>query len=280
MRWTRATPLPRIASFTALLLASAMCMSGGLACRRERSDPAPGSARLVVFAASSLRDVFTELGGEFRRQSPGVELVFNFAGTQELRTQLEHGAAADVFAAADRRHMQALADRGGVERPVVFARNEPVLIVSREAAAAARVPDFWSLAEAERIALGATEVPIGRYTNELLARAQSVRGGAFRNRVEAKVVSRELNVRQVLTKVRLGEAEAGIVYRTDARGVTDVTQVEIPPEVNVLAEYPIAVVRHAASPALAQAFVDVVRSREGREALERAGFTLPPDEVR
>src|SRR5690606_19045807 len=124
---------------------------------------------------------------------PGVELTFNFAGTQELRTQLEHGAAVDVFASADQRHMDELVRASRVTGPVVFARNEPVIVVS--SASSSSAPSLAALPSATRTVAATPEVPIGRYTLQILDRPQSTRGADFRARVEAKVASRELNVR-------------------------------------------------------------------------------------
>lgn len=256
------------------LLVLAACLVALFGCGRSEPSPAPREDRLVVFAAASLREVFTAMGEDFERAHAGVEVTFNFAGTQELRAQLEHGAAADVLASADQRHMDELVKSGHAVAPVVFARNEPVLVVARESAGTIR--GLADLPGAARIVLGAPEVPIGRYALQILDRASASLGADFRARVEAKVVSRELNVRQVLTKVRLGEAQAGVVYRTDAQAAQDgVTVAAIPPEVNVIAEYPIAVVAGAAHPGLARAWVDLVRSEAGQSALRRAGFLAP-----
>ncbi|WP_437591379.1 molybdate ABC transporter substrate-binding protein [Sorangium sp. So ce1000] len=260
-RLLRALPL--------LILAACLAVLGGC----DRSEPASAQRedKLVVFAAASLRDVFTALGEDFKRSHAGVEVTFNFAGTQELRTQLEHGAAVDVFASADQRHMDELVKAGRAAGPVVFARNEPVLVVASESAAAIR--GLADLPAATRIVIGTPEVPIGRYTLQILDRASASLGADFRARVESKVVSREPNVRQVLAKVRLGEAQAGVVYRADAQAAQDgVVVVAIPPEVNVIAEYPIAVVSAAAHPGLARAWVDLVLSEAGQGALRRAGF--------
>jgi molybdate transport system substrate-binding protein len=225
----------------------------------------------VVFAAASLRDAFTSIQAGFTRAHPGAKVVFNFAGTQELRTQLEQGAEADVLAAADVRHMDDLRTAGRVEAPAIFARNELVVVVSREAAQTVRT--FDALPNAARIVLGAPEAPIGRYAEQALDRARKVFGDDFRARVEAKVASRELNVRQVFAKVSLGEADAGIVYRSDVRaGERGVSVVTIPPEVNVVAEYPIATVARSAHAARAREWVAFVLSSEGQAALVDAGF--------
>jgi molybdate transport system substrate-binding protein len=125
--------------------------------------------------------------------------------------------------------------------------------------------------------LGALEVPIGKYTEQLLARASVRYGQDFTSRVEARVVSRELNVRQVLARVVLGEADAGIVYRTDATAQHDrVSVVLIDPELNVIAEYPMAILTETARPHLGAAWVSLVRSQTGRKLLQSFGFSTPP----
>jgi molybdate transport system substrate-binding protein len=128
---------------------------------------------------------------------------------------------------------------------------------------------------AERIVIGVPEVPIGKYALQILDNASRSLGADFRARVEARIVSRELNVRQVLAKVALGEADAGIVYRTDIGTNRDnVSIVTIPPEMNVIAKYPIAVVRAAAHPKLAQQWVAFILSEPGQEILRGAGFIV------
>jgi molybdate transport system substrate-binding protein len=240
------------------------------ACHGERLSLEDGETGLTVFAAASLRDVFTALGAELERAHPGVKVTFNFAGTQELRTQLEQGAQADVFASADQHHMDELVMTSRVSSPVVFARNEPVVVVATDSAR--KIASFANLPTAERIVVGAREVPIGRYTAQILERA----GAEFRAQVEAKIVSRELNVKQVLAKVSLGEAQAGVVYRTDALAAAEsVEVVTIPENVNVIAEYPIAIVSDAPHRDLARAWIDLVLSSAGRRALKKAGFILP-----
>jgi molybdate transport system substrate-binding protein len=239
-----------------------------------RAEAEGKKTQLVVFAAASLQDAFTELGSQFEG-THGVEITFNFAGSQELRTQLEHGAAADVFASADQKQMAELVTASRVKAPIVFARNEPVIVVSHTAQE--KIRKLADLPSAERIVIGAPEVPIGRYTLEVLDRAStSGLGEDFRKRVEARVVSRELNVRQVLAKVALGEADVGIVYRTDTRTIRDgVSIVTVPLDVNVIAEYPIAVVEGARHPESAEAWRDFVLSPDGQRVLGRFGF-IPP----
>src|SRR5262245_28216071 len=226
---------------------------------------------VTVFAAASLRDVFGALGTTFEREHPGSKVQFNFAGSQELRTQLENGAPADVFVSADAKHMDAARKAGLVDAPKIFATNAPVIVVP--AGNPGKVRSFADLASVKRLVIGAPEVPIGTYTLQILDKAKSRLGADFPARVQARVVSRELNVRQVLTKVTLGEAEAGIVYRTDAQSAGDkVRVVEIPAEFNVLAEYPIATVTRAPQAALAREWVALVTGPAGQAALEGAGF--------
>jgi molybdate transport system substrate-binding protein len=231
----------------------------------------PAEGRLVVFAATSLKDAFTRLSADFKRAHAGVEVTFNFAGTQELRTQVEQGAAADVFASADLKHMAELVKAGRVSAPVTFARNEPVIVVAKDSAT--QIGGIADLKTASQLVMGLPDVPIGRYTLQILDNAAKTLGADFRTRVEANVVSREPNVRQVLAKVSLGEAQAGIVYRTDANAAKDqVVVVTIPPEMNVIAEYPIAVMADAAHPTLARDWVALVVSPEGQAVLSAAGL--------
>ncbi len=222
-----------------------------------------GKARaeeLTVFAASSLREVFSELARQFEEQHQGVKVALQFAGSQELRVQLDNGAAADVFASADEKQMALLG--GQAPRPRIFAHNQPVLVVPRDNPAGLRV--FQDLPKAHRIVLGAAEVPIGAYSDRILAAAHLELG--------SRVVSRELNVRQVLAKVELGEADAAIVYRTDAARRA-VQVIPIPPELNVTAHYPVAVLANSRQPALAAQFVELLRSPAGAATLARFGFT-------
>jgi molybdate transport system substrate-binding protein len=226
---------------------------------------------LVLFEAASLKDVFGRLAKTFEAANPGAEVVANAAGSQELRTQIEHGAAADVFASADRNHMDALAAEKLVDAPVVFACNEPVVVV--RAGLAPPLATFADLPRVERVVVGVPEVPIGRYTRQILDKARAKLGATFTKRVEARIVSRELNVRQVLAKVVLGEADAGIVYRSDAlTAAGKVRVVDIPRDLNVIAEYPIAMLHTAPHTDLAWRFIALVKSADGVAMLREAGF--------
>jgi molybdate transport system substrate-binding protein len=255
-----------------LVLASSLFQGG---CDRSEATAAARERELVVFAAASLRESFSRMGDAFEKSHANVKVRFNFAGSQELRTQIEHGASVDVFASADQRHMNELVKAKKVQNPTVFATNEPVVIVPKDRPAPQI--EFADLPSAGRIVIGTPEVPIGRYTLQILDQASKSFGSEFRSRVEARVASRELNVRQVLSKVSLGEADAAIVYRTDAAAACDsVAMVTIPPELNVIAEYPIAVLEGAPKPELARAWVALVLSEQGRTLLKKAAFVVPP----
>ena len=233
------------------------------------------NTELAVFAAASLKEAFSDLASAFEKEHAGVKVQLNLAGSQELRTQIEQGARADVFASADLKHMGALENAGLVARPAVFARNEPVIVVPR--ANPAGIRGLGDLRKTRRLVIGAPEVPIGAYTVRIFEEAAKKHGAAFRTQLEEAVASHELNVRQVLAKVTLAEADAGIVYRTDALAARDKVEVlAIPSELNVIAEYPIATVAASARQALARAWVELVLSAEGQRRLAALGFLSAP----
>jgi molybdate transport system substrate-binding protein len=243
---------------------AALVISGFFASARAEE-----SKELTVFAAASLREVFEDLGKTLEKKS-GIKVHLNLAGSHELRTQIENGARADVFASADQKHMAALVEAKLAAEPRVFARNTPVVIVPR--GNPAKVGSFEQLTKAKKIVIGVPEVPIGTYTLKMLEKA----GAEFKEKVLANVASRELNVRQVLAKVTLGEADAGIVYRTDAMAGKDKVEIiDIPDKVNVVAEYPVAVLARAPHAAAAKAFVDLLLSGDGQKRLAAAGFVAP-----
>jgi molybdate transport system substrate-binding protein len=254
------------------------CLLAALGCGCKRSTPPPAPVEqhdLTVFAAASLREALTALGHNFEETHPGTHVILSFAGSQTLRAQIEHGAPADVFASADERHMKALYTEGLVKEPRLFATNELVVAVARARADTLR--EFRQLPEAARIVLGAPEVPVGEYTRKMLERASGELGADFAARVEAHVVSREPDVRQVLAKLSLGEADAGVVYRTDALSAKDkIVVVDVPAAYNVVASYPIAVTAHGKEPDIATAFIQLLLSPDGARSLSAQGF-LPPN---
>jgi molybdate transport system substrate-binding protein len=230
---------------------------------------APGD--LSVFAASSLTEAFTEIGDAFTEEHPGANVVFNFAGSQILRTQIEEGAAADVFASANMAEMDALVAAGHISRhsPQTFAENR-LVVITADGVSVGRLEDLAQ--PGLKIVLAAEEVPVGRYSRQALENLNERFGATYAEAVMANVVSLEENVRQVLAKVALGEADAGLVYSTDAATEPTLTTIAIENSHNVPASYPIAVLTGAPRADLAQVFVDFVKSPRGQAILASHGF--------
>ncbi len=258
----------------ALSLLLSACAAGRTSAPPQSTPGAPMSAELRVFAAASLADAFTEIAQEFEAQHPGVAVSGNFAGSQNLRTQLEQGALADVFASANLKEMDA-AEASGLVVPDtarVFLTNGLVVILP--AANPGKVQSLEDLARGGlKLVLAAEEVPVGNYARQSLDKLDASYGGSYKSAVLANVVSNEDNVKQVVAKVQLGEADAGIVYASDAVAAPDLKTIAIPPTANVVAEYPIAVLRAAPAAALANEFVAFVLSPSGQSILKKWGFT-------
>lgn len=251
----------------AVLVLAAVLMAAG--CTPER-DP---EATLSVFAASSLREAFEALAEGFEGVHPGVEVTLNFAGSQVLRLQIEQGAAADVFASADREHMDALVHAGLMVEPKVFAYNQLALIVPPDNPS--QIATLAQLPKARRLVVGLETVPVGRYTEALLRRAAGAWGASYAPRVHRRVVSRESNVRLVRAKVEMGEADAAIVYQTDAALSPHVRTVAIPEELNVTVAYLMGRHRQATASMWAPQWTAFLVSDRGRQILKRFGFRLP-----
>jgi len=257
-----------------VLSIAGLCASGCGNPQVRTGDSASGDqtgGQLTVFAAASLTDAFTELAAEFEKQHPNVHVRLSFAGSQSLRTQIQNGAPADVFASANRSHMDGLRDSRLVGDAADFVTNELVVVVP--ASNPARIESLADLPNAKRLVLADSNVPAGAYAERVLSGAARELGSDFKARVMARVVSREMHVRHTLQKVVLGEADAALVYSTDAAAAGDaVTVIGIPGEFNVRASYPIATVDRAPKPGLARRFVDFVSSETGQQTLERHGF--------
>lgn len=234
-------------------------------------------ADLTVFAAASLTEAFTQVGQAFEVDHPGVTVTFNFGGSQQLAQQLNQGAPADVFASANNTQMGGAIAGGRVisGSQQAFVRNRLVVVYPADNPAnLTGLPDLTQ--PGLRLILAAAEVPVGRYSVEFLDKAAQdpTFGEAFKTQVLANVVSYEQNVKVVLTKVVLGEGDAGIVYTSDVTpDVSDqVGRLEIPDALNTIAVYPIAPVSDAVYPVQAQAFVDYVLSPAGQAVLAEFGF--------
>jgi molybdate transport system substrate-binding protein len=231
---------------------------------------------LNVFAAASLTDAFTEIGKNFEAANPRVMITFNFAGSQALRTQIEEGAPADVFASANKTEMDTLVAGAFVTQGTaqIFLNNKLVVILPANNPAT-----FENLEDLARpgikLVLAAEEVPVGKYARQALDQMDGQFGDDFKNKVLANVVSNEDNVKQVVAKVQLGEADAGIVYTSDAVAAPKLKRIEIPAELNVIAEYPIAPLAQSANADLSNAFIAYVLSDDGQTVLQKWGFASP-----
>jgi molybdate transport system substrate-binding protein len=248
----------RIAACVAVLLFAAQ--PGGA---EETRAPAQSA---TVAAAASLTDVFKTLGAAFQKTRANTTVTFNFAASSTLAEQITHGAPADVFASADEASMKKLAEAGALAAPArIFATNRLALVVQP-----GNPERIASLADLTRpgltLAMAAPAVPAGRYAAEAFAKAH----------LKVPPGSQELDVRAALNRVVLGEADAAVVYFSDAHAAGKrVHMVPIPDAQNITATYPIAVLKDAADPKLATAFVDYVLSSAGRATLFEFGF-LPP----
>ncbi len=257
------------------LLAALLIAAAGCRPESDQSEPRPRAA-LTVYAAASLNEAFTQIGERFRATHPGMGVAFNFAGSQQLAQQLAQGAPVDVFASADEAQMLAVVESGRIAVSSVqpFAGNRLVVITPGDNPA-----NLTGLGDLTRpglqVVLAAGEVPVGRYTLEFLQRAATAPGFPtdYQELVLANTVSYEADVKAVLAKVALGEADAGVVYASDVSRLEGELQVvAIPPELNVQARYLIAPLQGSAQEMAAAAFIELVLSPEGQGILAARGL--------
>lgn len=249
-------------SLAAVALSVAALLAG---CSPQASE-SPAAAELTVFAAASLKKTFTELGNRFETDHPGTTVAFNFAGSSDLVAQLAQGAPADVFASADTGNMTKATDAGVVAgSPVNFATNTLTIVTAPGNPKG--IASFADLAKPDvQVVVCAPQVPCGSATEKVEKAAG----------VELSPVSEESAVTDVLGKVMSGQADAGLVYVTDAAGAGDtVTAVAFPESADAVNTYPITVLKDATNPQAAQAFVDLVTGPDGQGVLTAAGFAAP-----
>ena len=260
-------------------LAAACAGSDAKATPAASSDATPIlQGEITVFAASSLTDAFSEIGKTFMAANPKTRVNFNFASSSALATQINEGGPADVFAAADSTSMKSVTDKGNAAEPKTFATNLPVVVVPKTGSP---VQAFADLAKpGVKLILAAPGVPIGNYARTVLTNASAANGGIspdFSAKVLANLKSNEANVRAVLTKIQTGEADAGIVYSTDAATVpNDVKTIAIPAQYNIIATYPIAPIKSTKHVDIATAFVQFVLGPAGQQILGKSGFQPAP----
>lgn len=251
----------RLTAVLAIVAATAACATGG-----DGSEPSSNAgAAITVYAAASLQATFEKLAPAYSAKHPGAAVTFSFGGSSGLLAQLGQGAPADVFATADTPTMDRARDQSLVADAQPFATNTLTI-----ATAPGNPQTVTGLRDLDRPGLSvvvcAKPVPCGSATATVTAAAG----------VTLRPVSEEQSVSGVLSKVRLGQADAGLVYRTDARTAgASVTAVDFPEADRAVNVYPIGVLTGAKNPTAAQQFVDFVRGPEGREALADAGFGAP-----
>jgi molybdate transport system substrate-binding protein len=223
------------------------------------------SGQITVLAAASLTGSFGAIGRQFEAAHPGTKVVFSFAASSALATQITAGAPADVFASASAKNMDAVVAAKAAEAPTVFAKN--VMEIAVPPANPAKITALADLARpGVKVALCAETVPCGSAARKLFTNAT----------ITVKPVTNEVDVKATLSKVTLGEVDAGVVYVTDVLAAgAKVKGIAIPGDVNASTSYPIATLTASRNPALARAFVDHVLSVDGATALTEAGFEKP-----
>ncbi|MFV8173451.1 molybdate ABC transporter substrate-binding protein [Mycolicibacterium peregrinum] len=253
----------------ALTGVAATALIGGCSSATESAPASPsgaGSGSITVFAAASLKSAFTEIGEQFKTDNPGSSVEFSFAGSSDLVTQLTQGADADVFASADTRNMDKAVSADLVEGgPVNFATN--TLTIAVAPGNPKGIKTFADLAKpGTTVVVCAPPVPCGGATEKV----EKATG------VTLSPVSEETSVTDVLGKVTSGQADAGLVYVTDAAGAGDkVSNVAFPEAAQAINTYPIAVLKQSGHADLAHRFVDLVTGEAGQKALAKAGFAKP-----
>jgi len=237
----------------------------------------PTLVEISVSAAASLTEAFSEMGPLFETLHPEIKVIFNFAGSQALAEQINSGAPVDVFASASKKTMQSVVDANNITSNVVqqFVSNQLVLITpASNPAGISQLQDLTKVGL--KLVLAAKEVPVGQYSLDFLAKAAGTNDfpSTFSEDVLKNVVSYEDNVKAVLTKVSLDEADAGIVYTTDAASAEPGTiqTITIPDEINIPASYFIATVSNSSQAAEAKLFIDYVLSNAGQAVLSKYGF--------
>ncbi len=245
-----------------------LLLFAGCAASTSSSSPAPGdhvSGHITVLAAASLKQTFTPLGSQFEAGHPGAQVTFVFAGSQTLAAQINEGAEADVFASAAVRNMDHVVAAGNATNPTTFARNRLTIITP--ASNPAGITSIVDLTKPGlKLVVCQQDVPCGALTRKVFGKAA----------ISPTPVSLENSVTGVVTKVTSGEADAGLVYSTDAASAGDkVTTIAIPDDVNATTDYQIVALSNSEQPATAQAFVDHVLGAGGQQLLGAAGFAKP-----
>jgi len=237
--------------------------------------PAAAGKTLTVFAAASLTETLQQVEPIFEKAHPGLDVRLSMAASSRCRIQIQQGAPADVFLSANTSNMDPLAEAGLMEKPVIFAHNRVLIIAPKSNPAGIKSPTDLAKAGVKLVTCS-PEVPIGKYTRIVIDKmdASGDYGPNFKARVAANIASEEPNVKGIVAKVHLGEADAGVCYASDVTPAirSEITVVDIPDEVNVIGDYPIAVLKSSAQKALAREFMAFILSDKGQGLLAENGL--------
>lgn len=226
---------------------------------------------LKVFVAASLTESFQDIARAFEKTYPNHKVDLVFAGSQALRVQIENGAPADIYVSAHRKHIDALLKKTLIQNTTQFAENKLALAVPPDNPS--QLKELLDLPRAKHIVIGAEEVPIGIYTHKLLTKVEAEHPG-FKQKVEARIVSKELSVRQVAVKVAIGAADAAIVFRTDILAQKDkLREIKIDDRYNLKTLYFISKVKRSQSKTSTD-FIRFIQSRHAQTILRVRGFGL------
>jgi molybdate transport system substrate-binding protein len=255
-------------------LISGLAVAGLTGCGQGANGGGKGGGTLTILAASSLTDAFGDLAQTFEEQNPGTEVRTSFGASSEMLAQIQQGAPADVFASADQENMDTAVKGGLVTgKPEIFVKNHEVVMVPRDNPA--NIKSLRDVAQSDvKLVLAEDEVPATEYAKEILHKANAEYGDDFEKNVLSNVVSREADVRASVNRVTVGDADATFGYASDyTPDIRDrVKVVPIPPNLNIVATYPVAALKDAKNPGLAKKWVALVTSEEGQRVLKKWGF--------
>lgn len=264
---------------TCLLMGMALIAAGCTTTADTGTPSTHGKKTITVFTAGSLKGAFTEIATQYEADYPGTTVVLNIDGTQALRTQVEQGARGDVFASANTKHMDALMAEGLMKNGTVTNFLENRVTIALPVSNPGDIQEIDDLATpGKKVLIGTPEVPVGEYARQVLENMaeEPEYGQEYADAVMANVISEETNVNNIIAKLLIGEADAGFTYASDAitpAYADQLTTIPIPDEYNVIAHYPIGVLRESADPETAADFIAFIRSEEGGVILSSYGFT-------
>lgn len=259
-----------------LLVLVSACSTSAAAVQSTATGSQIHKTELIVYAAASLQDPFQAIKANYERLHPDITITYSFGGSSQLRTQIIQGAPADIFASANQAEVdKAFENKAVRDHGTIFATNHLIVILPKSNPG--KIASLKDLARPGIKFITTTpDVPVGAYTRDILKKmsADPAYGSGYSAKVLANLVSEETNVKQVVAKVALGEADAGIVYKSDvsAAVANNIIAVDIPPEFNILAKYPVAITTYTKHPEQAQEFIDYLLGENGQAILKKNNF--------